>query len=147
MWSIGWSGNWAASVARAADGTTSISVAHPTLCAPLQPGEALRSMRIADIAFDAGGPDSYHAGINAHRQLVTRYKLPRAPGGAPLPGGRPLGALVSSWSWVGWPAPTLENQMWHVEAVKNSTSVEAYWLDAVSGGLEPAPPFAALSCR
>jgi hypothetical protein len=100
------------------------------LCAPLLPGDALRSMRIVEIAYDASGADGYHAGVNAHRRLVTRYKLPRAAGGPPLPGGTPIGALVSSWSWIGWPLPTLENQLWHVAAVKNSTSVEAYWLDA-----------------
>ena len=130
VYSVGWSGNWAAAASRAADGTTAVSVAHPVLCAPLLPGDALRSMRIVEIAYDASGADGYHAGVNAHRRLVTRYKLPRAAGGPPLPGGTPIGALVSSWSWIGWPLPTLENQLWHVAAVKNSTSVEAYWLDA-----------------
>ena len=77
------------------------------------------------MVFDATTPDSYHVGVNAHRRVMVDFKLPRAPGNGTL-----LGALVASWSWIGWPAPTLANQLWHVAAVKNSTSVEAYWLDA-----------------
>jgi hypothetical protein len=87
-------------------------------------------MRIVDIAYNAtaGTPASSfpHTGVNAHRRLVTRYKLPRRS-----QGGEPLGALVASWSWAGWDdGPSLEGQLWHVGAVKNSSSVEAYWLDA-----------------
>jgi alpha-galactosidase len=84
-------------------------------------------MRVVDIAFDANTPESFHAGVNAHRRLVTRYKLPRASKGS----GEPMGALVASWSWIGWSdGPSLADQLWHVWAVKNSSSVEAYWLDA-----------------
>ncbi len=160
QFSIGWSGNWVSfdanhpcasktpprknkplpkpctpytlpkQVARAARdnlGATQVTIAHPTLCAPLLPGEALRSMRVVDIAFDANTPESFHAGVNAHRRLVTRYKLPRASKGS----GEPMGALVASWSWIGWAdGPSLADQLWHVWAVKNSSSVEAYWLDA-----------------
>lgn len=75
--------------------------------------------------FDATTPAAYHVGVNVHRRVMVDYKLPRDP-----VTGNLLGALVASWSWIGWPAPTLENQLWHVSAVKNSSSVEAYWLDA-----------------
>lgn len=44
--SIGWSGNWAATVSRETDGSSRVSVSHPTLCTTLQPGDTLRSMRI-----------------------------------------------------------------------------------------------------
>jgi alpha-galactosidase len=88
-------------------------------------------MRIAAVAFDArtpdGANDNYHVGVNVHRRLVVKYKVPRDVDGALL------GALVSSWSWIGWPqwpALTLEIQLWHAHAVKNSSAIEAYWLDA-----------------
>ena len=46
---------------------------------------------------------------------MTNYKLPRDPATNEI-----KGAIVASWSWVGWPKPvTMEQQMWHVEAVKN----------------------------
>lgn len=128
QFSIGWSGNWVAGAARdAVGGGTQITVTHPTLCSSLLPGEPpLRSMRVVDIAYNASTPQSYHAGVNAHRRLMTRYKVPRTPGG-----GEPQGALVASWSWAGWDdGPSLEGQLFHVAAVKNSSSVEAYWLDA-----------------
>ena len=76
------------------------------------------------VIFNSSSPSSYHVGINAHRRIMVDYKLPRSPA------KELLGALVASWSWIGWPAPTLVNQLWHVSAVKNSSSVEAYWLDA-----------------
>ena len=129
QFSIGWSGNWVASAARdAISGSTRITVTHPTLCSTLYPGEApLRSMRMIDISYNASTSQSYHTGVNAHRRLMTRYKVPRTPD----PVGEPQMALVASWSWVGWnDGPSLEGQLFHVAAVKNSSSVEAYWLDA-----------------
>jgi hypothetical protein len=81
---------------------------------------------LRQIVFNASRASSYHAGVNAHRRIMVGYKLPRSP----PPELNLLGALVASWSWIGWPAPTLANQLWHVSAVRNSSSVEAYWLDA-----------------
>jgi alpha-galactosidase len=136
--SIGWSGSWQAQVSREGDqGDTRISVSHGSadfpagFCGGILPGELFRSMRILLVSFPADGPDGYHAGINAHRRLLVAYKLPRttdAHGQVQL-----QGALVSSWSWINWPqwpSLTLEQQLWHVAAVKNSSAVEAYWLDA-----------------
>lgn len=129
--SIGWSGNWVASASRLFDGSTQLSVAHPTLCAPLLPGDSLRSMRVVLVAFNASTAAAYHSGVNAHRRMMTTYKMPRKPGGGPL-----QGALVASWSWIGWPSPTLENQLVHVAYVKNSSSVEAYWVRRGCDGID-----------
>ena len=73
----------------------------------------------------AGPPGTYpQVGFNKHRSLMTKHKLPRDPS------GEIKGAMVASWAWIGWPKPQTEaQQMWHVEAVKNTT-VEYYWLDA-----------------
>ena len=47
--SIGWSGNWQATVTRGSDGSTTTTVTHPVLCAPIEPGDTLRSMRIFQV--------------------------------------------------------------------------------------------------
>ena len=132
--SVGWSGSWRARLARdAASGATRVTVSHGSLQAPagvcgaLAPGERLRSMRAIAVPFAGATPEGYHAAVNAHRRVLLRYKLPRARDGALQ------GALVASWSWLGWPEYphlTLAQQLWHAAAVKNSSSVEAYWLDA-----------------
>eukprot|EP01048_Picozoa_sp_COSAG05_P016640 COSAG05_NODE_2171_length_3441_cov_77.812388_3_plen_565_part_00 len=204
VYSIGWSGGWEAEVVFADDpneprqdaGGVHVEVSHTTgpgtLCASLQPGEAIRSMRIIAVPFDRneaqqksmltdptlasagymfrrndsvaqpiahsfpssladalaeekappdatpGGynglgfgqdihsPGTYpQIGFNKHRRIMSRWKLPRD---ARM--GAVSGAMVASWAWIGWPKPqTLEQQLWHVSAVKNTT-VEYYWLDA-----------------
>lgn len=133
--SIGWSGNWRAAVSVENQSTphARLLITHRSsdspsgLCTHLQPSESLRSMRILHLRYPSGGPSGFHLGFNLHRQLLMQYKAPR------LADGSLAGALVSSWSWLNWPQYpklTLESQLWHVDAVKNSTSVEAYWLDA-----------------
>lgn len=51
--SVGWSGNWLATVTRGSDGSTTTTVTHPVLCAPLEPGDTLRSMRIIQVQYAA----------------------------------------------------------------------------------------------
>ena len=53
--SVGWSGNWEATVSRESDGTTLVSVAHPVLCATVAPGDAFRSMRILQVRWMGRG--------------------------------------------------------------------------------------------
>lgn len=74
------------------------------------------------LGFDqrAAVPGAYpQIGFNKHRRIMSQWKLPRDPHT-----GAVKGAMVASWAWIGWPQPqTLEQQLWHVSAVKN-TSVE-----------------------
>jgi hypothetical protein len=88
--SVGWSGSWTAALRRGdASGNgngTHVWLRHdsgtgrcPGICTPLEPGESLRTMRVLAVAFPADGPDSYHLGVNAHRRLLARYKVPRHP--------------------------------------------------------------------
>ena len=112
--SVGWSGSWQVNVRRSGGGTT-VDIWHgagnsfeqehdsmgspsiplnstefndPTFCAALQPGEAVRLMRVLLVQFE--GPD-VQRGFNLHRQLVQRHKLPRDARTGEL-----LGALVAS---------------------------------------------------
>jgi alpha-galactosidase len=136
--SIGWSGSWAAALRRGdANGQgddTHIWVRHdtmngdcPGICTPLLPGEAFSTMRILLVAFPAATADSYHLGVNAHRRLLVRYKVPRS-GNSAL-----VGAVSSALSWLSLPnCPnlTFASQLGFVQAIKDSAAVEAYWLDA-----------------
>jgi hypothetical protein len=64
-------------------------------------------------------------GFNKHRRIMSQWKLPRD-----ARTGQVKGAIVASWAWIGWNGDQDEaHQLWHVQAVKN-TSVEYYWLDA-----------------
>jgi acyl-CoA synthetase (AMP-forming)/AMP-acid ligase II len=81
-------GSWTAAIRRGdSQGTgnaTQIWIRHdtqnggcPGVCTPLLPGESVRTMRVLMVAFPASTPDSYHLGVNAHRRLLARYKVPR----------------------------------------------------------------------
>ena len=104
--SIGWSGSWTAAARRGdangAGNTTQVWIRHdtqdgacPGVCTPLLPGEAFRTMRILMVAFPANGPDSYHLGVNAHRRLLARYKVPRGVD------GKVMGAITSAMGYFG----------------------------------------------
>ena len=137
--SVGWSGSWTAAVRRG-DGAggacdcTQVWVRHdsgdgacPGICAPLEPGEAFRAMRLLRVAFPANTAASYLLGQNAHRRLLTKYKVPRGADGAVL------GAITAALGWWGFPqcpSMTFESQASMIAALKASAAVEAYWLDA-----------------
>jgi alpha-galactosidase len=138
--SLGWSGSWTAAVRRGDGGGgggngTHVWVRHDTLdgacpgiCTPLLPSESpLSTMRVLMVSFPAGTPQSYHLGVNAHRRLLVRYKVPRGAG------GQVLGAVSSALGWFSQPnCPNLTtaSQLGLVQAIKASAAVEAYWLDA-----------------
>jgi hypothetical protein len=139
--SIGWSGNWQASTTwNSTAKQVMVSVGHDAskLCTDLAAGEAIRTMRVVTVsvsatdlvgsASDSAGDDAgplARVGFNRHRQLMIRHKLPRDPATGTI-----NGSIIASWSWLGWPQNSPESeQLWHIEAVKNSTSVEMYWLD------------------
>lgn len=140
--SVGWSGNWVSTITRdATSNATRIVVAHggpdapAGVCTSIDPAEPpLRSMRILTIAaFDPHSGGGYHTGANLHRRLLVEYQLPRHAGAGADAGALPLGALIASWSWFGWPKwpnMTLADQLRHVGYVKASASVEAAWVDA-----------------
>lgn len=89
---------------------------------PAETAAAIGSGAAGATGDFAAGPA--RIGINKHRRLLVNHRLPRNPLTGPIGGG-----IVASWSWIGWGLPTEANQLWHVDAVKN-TSVEYYWLDA-----------------
>ena len=150
----GWSGSWRASAlwvnqsvapetaAQSPAGCASVRIGHGEFVATaLEPGESVRSMLVVAVtvtpaetaaAVDAGAAGATgdlaagpaRIGFNKHRRLMVDHRLPRNPRTGQIDGG-----IVASWSWIGWGQPTEANQLWHVDAVKN-TSVEYYWLDA-----------------
>ena len=144
--SVAWSGWWRADVGWDANkSTASVTLGHSRerLCTTLHPGERIRTLGVAvvqvlsselptheaDSAETALDPAAgvARAGFNRHRQLLLRHKLPRDSSDHAI-----KGSIIASWSWLNWPdssRPDQITQLWHVDAVKN-TSVEYYWLDA-----------------
>lgn len=136
--SVGWSGSWTAALRRGdANGSgnrTNVWIRHdtqngacPGVCTTIYPGESFRSMRVLMVSFPSDGPESYHLGVNAHRRLLARFKVPRGLD------GNVLGALTSALGWWGYPnCPnmTVGSAMSLLDAVKASAAVQAYWLDA-----------------
>jgi hypothetical protein len=123
--SVGWSGNWEAAVSRGGDGSSVISVMHPTLCASLNPGDAFRSMRILQVsrnaAFDSvnclcGWPMSTLQALipMLNAPLVRRSFSMRRP---LHPTTRASTRIDASWRPLSCPAPqpqaTHWGRLWH----------------------------------
>ena len=87
-------------------------------------------MRIVMVSFPAKTPESYHLGVNAHRRLLVRYKVPRGLDGAIQGAVTSYGPVYSFPSCSSCPILTLQCQESFIANAKATASLEVFWLDA-----------------
>lgn len=119
---IGWTGQWAASFARAEKGPVSVQAGMEQTHLKLHPGETIRTPAILVLFWS--GPDRMR-GQNLLRRLLLQHYTP-APGGKPV---EPPFAL-SPHAVVGFEATTQENML---QAIRNVASrgitADTWWID------------------
>lgn len=120
--SVGWTGHWTGQLSRTATGLQ-VSAGQADFCYSLKPGEAFKFPSVLVVEWSG---DSPQVGTNAHRRIVTDYKIPRDPD------NNVLGMVTNGNGMQGpstWKKFDLESQLFHLHALQQ-THVEGLWLDA-----------------
>jgi alpha-galactosidase len=118
---IGWSGQWEARVARAADGAIRIAAGMQTMRLKLAPGEGIRGPRILQLWWTGDDP---FRGYNRFRRMMLAHVVPRIGGAAVTPPIVHLGMAFYEMN-----ACTEASTLSHLEAIKG-LGFEVYWVDA-----------------
>lgn len=126
---IGWSGQWAASVAHTA-GAVRTQAGMQTLHTTLRPGESIRSPRILQVQWSGNDPNR---GYNLFRRTMMAHILPRRQGALILP---PIVHLSTSFYEMN--ATNEANVLAHLQACKG-LGFEMFWLDAYWTGPDGFP--------
>jgi alpha-galactosidase len=114
---VGWTGEWATRMARAADGTLQLQAGMAQTRFRLYPGEEVRTPRIL-LLFWSQDPMRGH---NLLRRFILRYHRPK-------PAGVPLVGPLCNGNWGGTPAAVhLDNIR---QIVEQALPIEYYWIDA-----------------
>lgn len=118
---VGWSGQWAGAVGRAADGTLAQSVGMQSVHLKLRPGESMRGPRIMQLHWQGiDEADSY----NLFRRTMLAHVVPRLNGAPVTP---PIVHMGTSFYELN--DTTAANTLSHLEAVRG-LGFEMFWLDA-----------------
>jgi alpha-galactosidase len=126
---IGWSGQWQASVAFQ-DGCVQLQAGMQTLHTVLQPGESLRSPRILQLRWLGGDVDHSY---NAFRRTMFAHILPRIAGQLVTP---PIVHLSTSFYELN--DSNEQNVLSHLDSIKG-LGFEMFWLDAYWTGPDGFP--------
>jgi alpha-galactosidase len=122
---IGWSGQWAAKVERAKEGTVRLTAGMQTMHLKLAPHETIRSPRIMQLYWSGKDP---WAAYNQFRRLMLAHIVPRA-NGEPLSGPAvpPIAHLSTSFCELN--RGTEADVLAHLRSIEG-LGFEVFWLDA-----------------
>jgi alpha-galactosidase len=114
---IGWSGQWAARVAHAADGVISLRAGMEKTHLRLHPGEEIRTPRMLVLFWQGDRQESH----NVLRRFILKHHTPR-------PGGKPLVAPSTVAHWGGMKSAE------HLKRIEvyawEKLDYDYYWIDA-----------------
>jgi alpha-galactosidase len=123
---LGWSGRWFAEFAHDGNGTTGISAGMEHLNLRLQPGEQIRSPRIALLHWKGTSAN----GHNIWRQFVLKHHSPSVD-------GQPVQAPVCNGAWGGTPT---QGHLELIERInRQKLPYDYYWVDAGWYGTSTKP--------
>ncbi|MCX6358608.1 MAG: alpha-galactosidase [Armatimonadetes bacterium] len=112
---LGWPGQWAARLAREADGRIRLVAGQEKTHLVLHPGEQIRTPLVA-LQFRQGG--DWIDGQNVWRRWMTTHNLPQ-PGGKPVP--------THYGGCFGNPLPRAEEEIRQIDAYLNDGVTPDYW--------------------
>ena len=114
---IGWSGQWAADIARETETSVHLQAGQEFTRLVLRPGEEIRTPRIL-LLFWSGEPQTGH---NALRRFILTHHTPR-------PDGQLLRGPLTAAHWGGMKTP---DHLARIEAYRRQNlGYEYYWVDA-----------------
>ncbi len=121
---IGWTGRWAAGIARKTDGSGRMTAGLEKTHLVLHPGESIRTPRILLMAWSGDRREAH----NAFRRLMLAHYYPRVGGKPIVPA---LGAQTFN-SWAGGHRPEWATEQGQIAAAKVNQAIGAdtLWMDA-----------------
>ncbi|MHB0937775.1 MAG: glycoside hydrolase family 36 protein [Armatimonadota bacterium] len=123
---LGWSGQWAAEMARPAPDKATVRAGLELIHTKLHPGEEIRMPRVLLLPWLGEVID----GQNLLRRFLLKYHVPHYD-------GRPLLAPISNATWGGTPSP---EHFEMVELIKeHQLPYDYYWVDAGWYGTSDKP--------
>lgn len=121
---IGWTGQWCASVTRAADGSTRVTAGMELVHLRLHPGESIRTPRLLVMQAEGDRIDAH----NLFRRLLLTHYLPKTAGRTWRPA---IGAQSFNLNFNGR-RPEWNTEAGQVAAAKIARQIgcDTHWLDA-----------------